>query len=52
MPEDRLDLNIDVKEIYKMLCPQCKEKLEKNIEEKIANQYTKNLAKQILEDKQ
>ena len=51
--EDKVDIQLTVEDIYKELCPACKEKLEKRIEEKIASQYTKKLAKQILEgDKQ
>ena len=42
-----LQVNLSIKEIYKLLCPECKEKLEKLVKSKIDTQ----LAKQVLEGK-
>ena len=43
-----LRINIELREIYKRLCPKCKEKLKKLVQEKVAEA----LAEQILEEKE
>lgn len=38
-------VNVDIKQIYKVLCPECKKKVEKIVKERIAEDG----AKQVLE---
>ena len=40
-----IQVNLSVKEIYKLLCPKCKKELEKLVKDKMASE----LAKQVLE---
>jgi uncharacterized protein with PIN domain len=42
-----IQVNLSVKEIYKLLCPECKKELEKLVKSKLDDQ----LAKQVLEGK-
>ena len=42
-----LQVNIQLREIYKILCGRCKKKLKKLVQEKVAEQ----LAEQLLEDR-
>ena len=42
-----IQVNLSIKEVYDLMCKQCKKKLEKLVQEKIASQ----LAKQVLEGK-
>lgn len=50
MPQESsgIGLNIAIEEIYKQLCPKCKEKLEKMVEKELGNQYIKKLTSQVL----
>jgi hypothetical protein len=41
-------ITYDIKEIYKMLCPQCRDKLKEMVKEKL----TDRLVEKALEDKQ
>jgi|GEM_PF-4037621 len=43
-----VNVNIDVKELYEQLCPECKKVLEAMTEKDLSKQFTKKLAKQVL----
>jgi len=43
-----VNVNIDVKELYEKLCPECKKLLEEMTEEDLSKQFSKTLAKQVL----
>jgi hypothetical protein len=42
-----IQVNLSIKEVYKLLCPKCKKELEKLVKDKMASE----LAKQVLEGK-
>lgn len=46
-----LSVNVDVKKLYKKLCPECKKVLEEMVQDDLAKQYAKSLAKNVLEGK-
>ena len=47
-----IQINIDLAEIYELLCKKCKIKLKKLIKDKIAEAQTEQLLRQILKKKQ
>lgn len=46
-----LSVNVDVKKLYKKLCPECKKVLEEMVQDDLAKQYAGQLTKQVLEGK-
>lgn len=36
-----MEINIDIKKIYRQLCPECKKKLEAMVEKNVAREATK-----------
>jgi len=40
-----VQIDVDLKELYNLLCKRCKKKMEKYIKNKIAEQLTTNLLK-------
>lgn len=46
-----INVNIDIKEIFKLLCPECQEKVRDFTEKKVSKQASEDITKQILEGK-
>lgn len=47
-----IQVNLSIKEIYKDMCPECREKLEKLVKHKLQDELQDNMVKGMLEEKE